>query len=163
MSERIEQLIRDYPKMKTEQRCLFHQISDFRGITEQEMIDTMYFSQPEGERVQTSGTANKTASIALNYRERMERINLEWYEHLEKEYLDLTEELRFFESAVKSVSGMPGTVLSDLVFGQMTWDKVAEKHYISRRSVGNYRAKAIVELEKMYQRHDDEVVAYMLS
>ena len=48
MSERIEQLIRDYPKMKTEQRCLFHQISDFRGITEQEMIDTMYFSQPEG-------------------------------------------------------------------------------------------------------------------
>lgn len=75
MSERIEQLIRDYPKMKTEQRCLFHQISDFRGITEQEMIDTMYFSQPEGERVQTSGTANKTACIALNYRERMERIN----------------------------------------------------------------------------------------
>lgn len=65
MSERIEQLIRDYPKMKTEQRCLFHQISDFRGITEQEMIDTMYFSQPEGERVQTSGIANKTASIAL--------------------------------------------------------------------------------------------------
>lgn len=111
MSERIEQLIRDYPKMKTEQRCLFHQISDFRGITEQEMIDTMYFSQPEGERVQTSGTANKTASIALNYRERMERINQEWYEHLEKEYLDLTEELRFFESAVKSVSGMPGTEL----------------------------------------------------
>ena len=54
-------------------------------------------------------------------------------------------------------------MLSDLVFGQMTWDKVAEKHYISRRSVGNYRAKAIVELEKIYQRHDDEVVAYMLS
>ena len=113
--------------------------------------------------MQTSGTANKTASIALNYRERMERINQEWYEHLEKEYLDLTEELRFFESAVKSVSGMPGTVLSDLVFGQMTWDTVAEKHYISRRSVGNYRAKAIVELEKMYQRHDDDIVAYMLS
>ena len=85
------------------------------------------------------------------------------YDENEKEYLDLTEELRFFESAVKSVSGMPGTVLSDLVFGQMTWDKVAEKHYISRRTVGNYRAKAIVELEKMYQRHDDEVVAYMLS
>lgn len=69
------------------------------------------FKSNKGERVQTSGTANKTASIALNYRERMERINQEWYEYLEKEYLDLTEELRFFESAVKSVSGMPGTVL----------------------------------------------------
>lgn len=83
------------------------------------MIDTMYFSQPEGERVQTSGTANKTASIALNYRERMERINQEWYEHLEKEYLDLTEELRFFESAVKSVSGMSGTVL--LIWSSVRW------------------------------------------
>ena len=124
MSERIEQLIRDYPKMKTEQRCLFHQISDFRGITEQEMIDTMYFSQPEGERVQTSGTANKTASIALNYRERMERINQEWYEHLEKQLVELTDELNFFEGALRALPVNISQVMWDLVVEGMTWDEI---------------------------------------
>lgn len=65
MSERIEKLIRDYPKLKRQQKCLYYQLADFHGISEQETIDTMYFSQPEGERVQTSGTSNKTANIAL--------------------------------------------------------------------------------------------------
>ena len=142
MSERIEKLIRDYPKLKRQQRCLYYQLADFHGISEQETIDTMYFSQPEGERVQTSGTSNKTANIALNFRERMER---------------------FFESAVRSVSGITGEVLADLVFEQLTWDQVAEKHYISRRSVGNYRRKAIAEMEKLYQHYEDEIVDYMLS
>ena len=68
MSERIEKLIRDYPKLKRQQKCLYYQLADFHGISEQETIDTMYFSQPEGERVQTSGTSNKTANIALNFR-----------------------------------------------------------------------------------------------
>ena len=163
MSVRIEKLIAEYPDMVRDRKCLAYQIAHFRGLSAEEVIESMYTPRQDGERVQTSSLSDKTAQIAMNYRDRLNQMNREWYEHLEKEYLDLTEELRFFESAVKSVSGMPGTVLSDLVFGQMTWDKVAEKHYISRRSVGNYRAKAIVELEKMYQRHDDEVVAYMLS
>ena len=47
--------------------------------------------------MQTSNISNKPASIALNYHERMERINQEWYEHLEKQYLMLDEEICFFE------------------------------------------------------------------
>lgn len=163
MSERIEKLIRDYPKKKIELECLRHQICNFRGVTETDMIDSMFFSQPEGDRVQTSGTSDKTAKIAINYRQRMERINNEWYEHLEKQYMELSEEIRFFECAVSSLPGVPGEVMADLVLKEMTWEKVAEKYYISRRTVGNYRAKAITELEKLYDRHDEELVAYMLS
>ena len=43
MSERIEKLIRDYPKLKRQQRCLYYQLVDFHGISEQETIDTMLF------------------------------------------------------------------------------------------------------------------------
>lgn len=163
MSERIEKLIRDYPKNKMELECLKHQICNFRGVTETDVIDSMFFSQPEGERVQTSGTSDKTARIAINYRQRMERINNEWYEHLEKQYMELSEEIRFFESEVSSLQGVPGKVMADLVLREMTWEKVAEKYYISRRTVGNYRAKAMVELENLYESRDAELVAYMLS
>lgn len=163
MSERIETLIRDYPKNKTELKCLENQIRNFRGISEAEMIDSMQFSHPDGERVQTSGASDKTASIAVNYRERMDRINREWYEHLEQRYFSLSEEITFLESAVKSLPGKMGEIMQDLLFDQTSWDDLAEKHYMSRRSVGRYRQKAIEELEALYEKYEAESVRYMLS
>lgn len=163
MRERIETLIRDYPKNKMELKCLEHQIRNFRGITEEEMIDTMYFTQPEGERVQTNGVSDKTARIAMSYRERMDAINQEWYQHLEKQYVSLAEEVGFFESAVKALQGKMGEVMQDMIFSQASWDDLAEKHYVSRRTIGRYRQKAIDDLVVLYEKHEAEMLAYMLS
>lgn len=163
MRERIEALIRDYPKNKMELKCLEHQIRNFRGISENEMIDTMYFTQPEGERVQTSGVSDKTAKIAMSYRERMDAINEEWYQHLEKQYFSLAEEISFFESAVKALPGEMGEIMQDIVFSQASWEEVADKHYVSRRTIGRYRQKAIDELVVLYEKHEAEMLAYMLS
>jgi hypothetical protein len=156
MRERIETLIRDYPKNKMELKCLEHQIRNFRGISEEEMIDTMYFSQPEGERVQTSGVSDKTARIAMSYRERMDAINREWYQHLEKQ-------VGFFESAVKALPGKMGEVMQDMIFSQTSWDELADKHFVSRRTIGRYRQKAIDDLVVLYEKHEAEMLAYMLS
>ena len=163
MRERIEALIRDYPKNKMELKCLEHQIRNFRGISENEMIDTMYFTQPEGERVQTSGVSDKTAKIAMSYRERMDAINEEWYQHLEKQYFSLAEEISFFESAVKALPGEMGEIMQDIVFSQASWEEVADKHYVSRRTIGRYRQKAIDELVVLYEKHEAEMTAYVLS
>lgn len=163
MSERIEKLMREYPQMKTEAKCLENQIRDFRGITETEMIESMLYSQPEGERVQTSGVSDKTARIAISYRERMERINGEWYDYLEKKYVLLTEELRFFESALHSLSGTLPQVISDMVVEKMTWDDLAAKYYVSRTMISKYRKKAIEELDQLYAAHEAEIAAYILK
>lgn len=163
MSERIEKLMRDYPQMKTEVKCLENQIRDFHGISETEMIESMLYTQPEGDRVQTSGVSDKTACIAISYKERMERINSEWYEYLEKRYALLSEELRFFESAIKALSGKLPEIMSDLLFNKMTWDDVAEKHYVSRTMVGKYRKRAVIELDTLYATHDAEMAAYILN
>lgn len=163
MRERIETLIRDYPKNKMELKCLEHQIRNFRGISEEEMIDSMYFSQPEGERVQTSGVSDKTARIAMSYRERMDAINEEWYQHLEKQSASLAEEIGFFESAVKALPGKMGEIMQDMVFNQTSWDDLADMHYVGRRTIGRYRQKAIDELVVLYEKHEAELVAFMLS
>ena len=47
MSERIEKIIKEYHRMKKERNCLEHQIRNFRGISEKEMIDSMNFHSPE--------------------------------------------------------------------------------------------------------------------
>ena len=163
MRERIEALIRDYQKNKMELKCLEHQIRNFRGISENEMIDTMYFTQPEGERVQTSGVSDKTAKIAKSYRERMDAMNEEWYQHLEKQYFALAEEISFFESAVKALPGKMGEIMQDMIFSQASWDELADKHFVGRTTIWRYRQKAIDELVVLYEKHEAEMTAYMLS
>ena len=163
MRERIEALIRDYQKNKMELKCLEHQIRNFRGISENEMIDTMYFTQPEGERVQTSGVSDKTAKIAMSYRERMDAINEEWYQHLEKQYFALAEEISFFESAVKALPGKMGEIMQDMIFSQASWDELADKHFVGRTTIWRYRQKAIDDLVVLYEKHEAEMTAYMLS
>ena len=97
MSGRAEKIMQDYQQMVMERICLENQIRNFKGITEEEMIDSLYFPQPDDERVQTSGISDKTARIAISYREKMDRLNKEWQAHLEKKHSVLLEELVFFE------------------------------------------------------------------
>jgi len=162
MSERVEKIIKDYPGTVREIRCLREQIRNFEGVSEQEVIDTMNYSSPEGERVQTSNIADKTASIAATYRERAQRINREWIDHLTTKLLWLEEELDFFHSSLRALSPEYAAMMWDLVVEGLTWDAVEAKHHISRFSISKYRKKAILELDALYAVHDREMADYIL-
>ena len=149
--------------MVMKRTCLENQIKNFRGITEEEMIDSLQFSQPDGERVQTSGVSDKTARIAVSYRNKMNIINKEWQEHLEKKNAVIVEELIFFESAVLSLSGILPEFISDMVMKGVSWDELANKYHISRTMVAKNRKKAIRELECLYIIQDKAVAEYILS
>ena len=152
MSARVEKLISEYPQMVSQKKCLAYQV-----------ITSMYTAHHEGERVQTSGTSDKTAQIALNYESRMERLNREWYEHLEKQLLELTDELNFFEGALHALPVEMADVMWDLVVEQMKWDAVEQKYCISHTTVYRMRKKAIVLLDKMYEQHDTATASYLLG
>ncbi|MGI6721754.1 MAG: hypothetical protein ACOX4I_04225 [Anaerovoracaceae bacterium] len=163
MSEKIENIIRDYPKKKQELECLKHQIMDFRGISEEDMIDSMCFKQPEGERVESSGTSDKTGKIAVSYKDKMEHINSDWYEYLERKYFNLAEEIRFFESALAALSGDLPDIMTDMIIHNCTWDCLCSMYHVSRTMIAKYRRKAIRELDVLYENHENEMVEYMLS
>ena len=163
MSGRAEKIMQDYQQMVMERICLENQIRNFQGITEEEMIDSLYFPLPDDDRVQTSGISDKTARIAISYREKMDRINKEWQAHLEKMHSVLSEELVFFESAVLSLSGILPGLIADMVIKGLTWDDLANKYHISRTMVAKNRKKAIRELEALYIIQDKAVAEYILS
>ena len=163
MSGRVEKIMQEYQQMVMKRTCLENQIKNFRGITEEEMIDSLQFSQPDGERVQTSGVSDKTARIAVSYRNKMNIINKEWQEHLEKKNAVIVEELIFFESAVLSLSGILPEFISDMVMKGVSWDELANKYHISRTMVAKNRKKAIRELECLYIIQDKAVAEYILS
>ncbi len=163
MNGRVERIMQEYRQMVMERICLENQIRNFQGITEEEMIDSLHFSQPDGERVQTSGVSDKTGRIAVSYKDRLDRINKEWQAHLEKKHAVLVEELIFFESAIFSLSGILPAFISDMVVKELSWDDLAAKYHISRTMVAKNRKKAIRELENLYAIHDKEMAEYMLS
>jgi hypothetical protein len=163
MSVRVEQLMRDYHQMVMERNCLENQIKQFNGISENEMINSMYFNNQKGERVQTSGVSDKTASIAIKYKGEMNKVNRGWLKHLKKRYRMLSDELIFFESAITSLSGNLPEIMYDLVINGLTWDELTLKYHVSRTMIAKYRKKAIHELKTLYTNHEKEVVDYMLS
>ena len=163
MSARIEKLLKDYPKLVLERNCWAHQIANFRGVTAEEVIESMYTLHADGERVRTSGTPDMTAQIALNYQERMDRMNGDWFEYLENKLRVLNDELQFLELALNALSGRLPDIMRDMIIGQMTWDALAGKYYVSRRMIGKYRKKAIEELDGLYETRDRATIAFMLG
>lgn len=163
MSERIEKIMQNYSQMVIERNCLENQIIHFQGISEREVIESMYFAQSDNERVQTSGVSDKTSRIALGYKDRMKRINNEWLDHLVKKHAILADELIFLESAILSLGGILPEFISDMVIEGLTWDELAAKYHVSRTMVAKYRKKAIRELEILYTIHDKEVEEYILN
>ena len=163
MTGRVEKIMQEYRQMVMERSCLENQIKNFKGLTELEMIDSLQFSQPDGERVQTSGISDKTARIAVSYKDKVNSINKEWQDHLEKKHAVIVEELIFFESAVLSLSGILPKLISDMVIKGLSWDNLADKYHISRTMVAKNRKKAIRELEALYILQDKAVAEYILS
>ena len=62
-----------YQELKKEQTVLKFQLSRFKGISEDDIIESMTFSHADGERVQTSGVSDKTGKIAVNYKKIADR------------------------------------------------------------------------------------------
>ena len=103
MSERVEKLLKAYPEMIQKRDCLAYQLAHFKGLSAKDVIDSMMTPKVDGERVKSSRLSDKTAQIALEYRDRQARFNREWYEWLEKQWQLLNDEIVFLESAISSL------------------------------------------------------------
>lgn len=143
--------------------CLAYQLAHFRGLSAEEVIESMYTPQQDGECVQTSNLSDKTAQIALNYRKRQERINQEWYEELEKELQMIDDEVTFFEAAVYALPEKIRGAVSALFIDQETWDTVQADFHIGRATLSAYRRQALHVLEKLYADRERLQTAYLLQ
>lgn len=159
----IEKLMNDYPSMLREQALLANQIRNFKGLSETDIIESMVFQVPEGERVQTSGVSQKTASVAFNYSSKILEMNQDWMKNLEMEYVLITEEILFFQSAIKVLEPKLSELIEDLVIQGLKWEELIRKYHISKTTVAKRRTKAIQELEKLYTMYELKTIEYFLS
>ena len=161
---RAETMFKEYQNMKRELSVLEFQLRQFKGINEEELIETMCFSHPLGdEKIQKSGVSDKTAKIALNYKHIAERENNDWYDFLFNRYRIISEEITFFEHGILQLDGVLSEVMMDLLQGELTWESLMKKYSVSHAMIGKYRKAAVKELNARYELRDKQTEAYILS
>lgn len=160
---RAETMMKEYKNMKNELSILTFQLGNFKGINKDDLIISMSFSHPDGERVQTSGTSDKTGKIATSYEKIAERDNDEWFDFLSKKYKRISEEIVFFEHIVSELRGVLPEVVMDLLDDDITWESMMSKYNVSHAMIGKYRKTAIQELNKKYELRDRQTEEYILS
>lgn len=160
---KAEDMFSEYKKMRREMSMIAYQLSHFTGISEEDIIESMTFSHPDGERVHTSGVSRKTESIALKVRELVEKENSEWYQYLFDRYQYLDKEISFFEFGIKEMGEKKADIIFELLDGDLTWDSIADQYGVSRSLLGVYRKEAIKELNKKYEMREEQELRFLLS
>lgn len=160
---RAEEVLNKYQELKKEQAVLKFQLSRFKGITEDDIIESMTFSHADGERVQTSGVSDKTGKIAVNYKKIADRENDEWFSYLTSRLEYVNTEIEFFEFTVKGLPNGIGEIIWDMIVEGISWTVLEGKYHISHSTLARYRRSALKELDVVYDMRDKQTELYMLG
>lgn len=158
-----ENKFKEYQKWKKDRTILAFELSRFEGISADEVIEAMCFSQPQGERIQTSTKADVTGKTAIYYRKVTENLNEDWYDFLFQQYQGVKEEIEFFEYAATLLSGRLPDIIRDMVIDDMSWKDTAYKYSVSEAMLSKYRNKALKELAVLYSDREQRTENYLLS
>lgn len=160
---RAGEMFKEYQKMKQEIFVLEFQLRHFEGVSCEDVIESMSYARPQGDRVQTGETADKTGKAAIYYRRVKERLDEDWYDSLFERYEYLQEEVAFFEYAITQLSGRLPEIISDLILDKLSWDELTVKYCVGHSMVGKYRKIAEKELNALYEFRDKQEETYFLS
>ena len=149
--------------MKRELQITEFQLSRFNSVDENDIIEAMQFSHPEGERVQSSTLSDKTAKATLNYKNIAKSENDEWFDFLIQRHEYLREELDSFTDSISKLPGVLPGIITDLLDGGMTWDMMTSRYHVSWTMISKYKKSAIKELDIMYEMWGRQTDTYILG
>lgn len=149
--------------MLSKRSLLKKQIENYVPVTAEDLIDSMTFSQPGDDRVQTSNISDKTCSIALHFRDRVNQLNEEAIGSWVKEYDRLDTEIAFLEHCIRNLPADLYDVMSMLVLDGASWEEVGAMLFISRKAISFRRRKAIEIMTLEYQKRASKIEAVILG
>lgn len=159
----MDKLFKEYGNWKRDLGILEFELSRFQGVPYDDVIESLCFSNPQGDRVQTSGVSDKTGKAAIIYRQVKNRMDDDWFDYLMERHKSIKEEKEFFEYALRQLSGKLPEMIWDMVAEQMSWQELMVKYNVSHAMIGKYRKKAVDELQVIYDMRNQHSDMYMLN
>lgn len=159
----VEKLFKEYGNWRRDLGILEFELSRFQGVPYDDVIESLCFSNPQGDRVQTNGVSDKTGKAAIIYRQVKNRMDDDWFNYLLERHKSIKEEKEFFEYALRQLSGKLPEMIWDMVAEQMSWQELMVKYNVSHAMIGKYRKKAVDELQVIYDMRSQHAEMYMLN
>jgi len=149
----VDKLLINYHELKRSLGLLGFKIENYEmyRISTERTIEEMTFTSPQGERVSTSGVTDKTARIALKYKNVTEDYNEEHLAELEERYKARKYELDILERCISLLTKELSGLITDMVINGMGVDVLSVKYDMSRTSIQRRYKKAVKEITGMYQ------------
>ena len=151
MKAHIVRLLENYSKRERQISLLHYEMQHGARSTPEEMIEAM--SLGRGDSMGNSGKdhiSNKTLYIALNYQERMDRMNVEAANEIAQRLLKLEAEQDRIRYYVSLLEKREAEVLRSFYFEGYSWEETAKKTGVVLRSVYKIKNKAIDHLAELY-------------
>lgn len=149
--DKIDYYFEHYREEKENVYAMEYFLKNFKPISENAVIQSMTFEKSDEERVCQTKKHDKLEHLALNFRERLEQENREYYEANLQKYLSLKADMDFFEQAIERLDWELRQLVKDLVCKSMTWDEIIYKHNMARGTVSRKRKKAIEMIRNYFK------------
>lgn len=151
LKQKMIQLLKAYATNIKKLALLRNELSSFAHITPDEILETMVFAKGEsGARPAVGHVSDKTAHIAMSYRQKASKANEDILKEISAQIWGLERRQSRLETCLTQLPAEQADVIRGLYFeGQHPRD-LAESLHLSERTILRYRDRAIAELIEMY-------------
>jgi len=148
--EYVEYLLENYHSIRREIAHLRFELQYFKDITPDETLEMLTFSKSVGETVQNSMVSDKTAKIALVYREINKRQNWRAKSEIAVAIRQCEHALDKLDNCIACLPEKFARVVKGIYIDEKTWPQICSEQFIAQRTVSNYRKKAIEEIASIF-------------
>lgn len=150
MKAHVINLLESYSKRERQIALLHYEMQHTARVSPEEVIDAMSLGHGDDMGGSKGHISDKTMYIALNYQERMERMNAEAANEIAQRLLELEGEqdrLRYYVSLLEK---REMEALRLFYFEGRSWEETAKELGVVLRSVYKIKSKAIDHLADLY-------------
>lgn len=141
--EYVEYLLKNYHQIKREIEVLKVLLEITIYESDEEIIEEMNFETFKGEKVKHRNIADKTANIAMGYKEKREKQESNRIKELKKEIRKKEVELLKLETTVEILETPMQRVIKGLYFEGKSRVQLCRELYVSEVTLGRWRKKGI--------------------
>lgn len=139
-----------YNQMQAEIDTLKFEMRNLNRMKDEEVIEALTFSAFLGDRVESGGTSDKTAGIALSYHERLKQLRDDAKASISVRLSSLVLSINRLDFYISKLPPVEGAILREYYIEEYSWRDLQELKGISSKTLIRYRDEALEKLEKMY-------------
>ena len=151
MRKRVRILLENYHERERQIALLHYEMQHTAHVSPEEVIDTMSLGHGDGMGGGKGHISDRTMYIALNYQEKMDRMNAEAANEIAQRLLGLEAEQDRLRCYVSLLKKREAEVIRLFYMEQMTMDNIEKEMHLSAKTLRKLKNQAVDALTAMYE------------